>query len=103
MFGAWGRVLSRRRRLTLVITLLFVAFAGAWGTGVFGKLSSGDNFTPPSSQSQREANVADQVFGPNDADVVVLYRNAAMTVTHPAYRQAGPPAPNSPPRAHRAT
>src|ERR1700722_20489530 len=83
MFGAWGRVLSRRRRLTLVITLLFVAFAAAWGTGVFGKLSSGDNFTPPAGQSQREANLADQVFGRNDADVVVLYRSATMTVGDP--------------------
>ena len=99
MFEAWGRVLSRQRRLTLVITLLFVAFAGAWGTGVFGKLSSGDNFTPPSSQSQREANVADQVFGRNDADVVVLYRSATMTVTDPAYRQAVTTALNSLPRA----
>ena len=88
MFEAWGRVLSRRRRLTLIITLLFVAFAGAWGTGVFGALSSGDNFTPPSSQSQREASRAEQVFGRHDADVVVLYRSAAMTVTDPAYRQA---------------
>ncbi|HWN63117.1 MAG TPA: MMPL family transporter, partial [Streptosporangiaceae bacterium] len=99
MFEAWGRVLSRRRRLTLVITLLFVAFAGAWGTGVFGKLSSGDNFTPPSSQSQREANVAEQVFGRNDADVVVLYRSATMTVTDPAYRQAVTTALSSLPRA----
>ena len=99
MFEAWGRVLSRQRRLTLIITLLFVAFAGAWGTGVFGKLSSGDNFTPPSSQSQREANVADQVFGRNDADVVVLYRSATTTVTDPAYRQAVTTALNSLPRA----
>ena len=99
MFEAWGRVLSRRRRLTLVITLLFVAFAGAWGTGVFGKLSSGDNFTPPSSQSQHEANVANQVFGRNDADVVVLYRSAAMTVTDPAYRQVVTTALNNLPRA----
>ncbi len=88
MFEAWGRVLSRRRRRTLIITLLFVAFAAAWGTGVFGQLSSGDNFTPPSSQAQREANLADQVFGRNDADVVVLYRSATMTVADPAYRQA---------------
>ncbi len=99
MFEAWGRVLSRRRRLTLVITLLFVAFAGAWGTGVFGKLSSGDNFTPPSSQSQREANAAEQAFGRNDADVVVLYRSATMTVTDPAYRQAVTTALSSLPRA----
>ncbi len=88
MFEAWGHALFRRRRLALVVTLLFVAFAAVWGTGVFGKLSSGDNFTPPSSPSQQEANRADQVFGRNDADVVVLYRSAAMTVADPAYRQA---------------
>jgi len=88
MFEAWGHALFRRRRLALVVTLLFVAFAAVWGTGVFGKLSSGDNFTPPSSPSQQEANRADQVFGRNDADVVVLYRSATMTVADPAYRQA---------------
>jgi uncharacterized membrane protein YdfJ with MMPL/SSD domain len=99
MFEAWGRALARRRRLTLAIALLFVAFAAAWGTGVFGKLSSGDNFTPPASQSQHEANVADQVFGRNDADVVVLYHSAAMTVSDPAYRQAVTTALASLPRA----
>src|SRR5579863_5281548 len=99
MFEAWGHALFRRRRLALVITLLFVAFAAVWGTGVFGKLSSGDNFTPPSSPSQREANQAEQVFGRNDADVVVLYRSATMTVTDPAYRQAVTAALASLPRA----
>ncbi|MGD0239740.1 MAG: MMPL family transporter [Streptosporangiaceae bacterium] len=88
MFEAWGRVLYRRRRLTLVVTLVLVAFAAAWGTGVFGKLSSGNDFIPPSSQSQREVNQAAQAFGRNDADVVVLYRSATMTVADPAYRQA---------------
>jgi trehalose monomycolate/heme transporter len=88
MFESWGRTLYRRRRLTLGVALLLVIFAAVWGTGVFGKLSSGDNFTPPTSQSQREANQADQVFGRNDADVVVLYRSATMTVADPAYRQA---------------
>src|SRR5271154_6129688 len=84
MFEAWGRALYRRRRLTLGLTLVFVA---VWGTGVFAKLSSGDNFTPPASQSQREANQAAQAFGRNDADVVVLYRSASMTVSDPGYRQ----------------
>jgi len=88
MFEAWGRALARRRRLVLALTLVFVAFAAAWGTGVFGKLSSGDNFTPPASQSQHEANLAGQVFGRNDADVVVLYHSADMTIADPAYRQA---------------
>jgi trehalose monomycolate/heme transporter len=99
MFEAWGRALYRRRRLTLGLTLLFVVFAAVWGTGVFGKLSSGDNFTPPASQSQREANLADQVFGRNDADVVVLYHSTAMTVGDPAYRQAVTGALASLPRA----
>ena len=99
MFEAWGRVLYRRRRLALGLTLVFVAFAAVWGTGVFGQLSSGDNFTPPASQSQREANQASQVFGPNDADVVVLYRSATMTVSDPGYRQAVTAALSGLPRA----
>src|SRR5229473_1699394 len=99
MFQAWGRVLYRRRRLTLIVTLVLVAFAAAWGTGVFGKLSSGDNFTPPASQSQREANQASQVFGRNDADVVVLYRSATMSVSDPGYRQAVTAALSGLPRA----
>jgi RND superfamily putative drug exporter len=102
MFEAWGRALYRRRRLALGLTLVFVAFAAVWGTGVFGKLSSGDNFTPPDSQSQREANQAAGVFGRNDADVVVLYRSASMTVGDPGYRQAVTTALSGLPRAYVA-
>src|ERR1700677_2077036 len=99
MFEAWGRAMYRSRRLTLGITLVFVAFAAVWGTGVFAKLSSGDNFTPPASQSQREASQAAQVFGRNDADVVVLYRSASMSVSDPGYRQAVTAALSQLPRA----
>jgi uncharacterized membrane protein YdfJ with MMPL/SSD domain len=99
MFEAWGHALYRGRRRTLGLTLLIVAFAAVWGTGVFGKLSSGDNFTPPASQSQHEANAAEQVFGRNDADVVVLYHSAALTVSDPGYRQAVTAALSGLPRA----
>ena len=99
MFEAWGRGLFRRRRLILSLTLVLVAFGVVWGTGVFGKLSSGDNFTPPASQSQREANQAARVFGRNDANVVVLYRSASMTVSDPAYRHAVTAALSGLPRA----
>jgi len=88
MFEAWGRVIYRRRRLTLVIAAIAVVFAGVWGTQVFGKLSSGNSFTPPSSQSQREADTAAAAFGRDRADVVVLYRSAGRTVADPAYRSA---------------
>jgi RND superfamily putative drug exporter len=88
MFEGLGRALYRRRRRVLAIGVLFMVFAGAWGTGVFGKLISGNTFTPPDSQSQRESDLAAQAFGRNDADVVVLYRSATLTVDDPAYRQA---------------
>jgi RND superfamily putative drug exporter len=88
MFETWGRGLYRTRRLTLGIAVLFVVVAGVWGTGVFSKLTSGNTFSPPDSQSQRESDIAAKVFGRNTPDVVVLYRSATMTVSNPAYRHA---------------
>ena len=88
MFESWGRGLYRARWLALVIALLFAATAAAWGTGVFGKLSSGNTFTPPNSQSNIESNLADSLFGRNGADVVVLFHSNSRTVADPVYRQA---------------
>jgi len=88
MFEAWGRGLYRARKLTLAIGILFAVAAGVWGTGVFGKLNAGNTFTPPASQSNQESGHAASVFGRNEADVVVLYHSAALTVADPAYRQA---------------
>ena len=88
MFEAWGRSLYRVRRLTIVAGLLFAVAAGVWGTGVFGKLNSGNTFTPPNSQSSTEAALAASEFGRDGADVVVLFRAAGHTVSDPGYRQA---------------
>ena len=88
MFEAWGRGLYRVRRLALVLAVLFAVAAGIWGTGVFGKLTSGNTFTPPASESNRESAVAASVFGRDEADVVVLFHSATRTVSDPAYRQA---------------
>ncbi|MGH3291524.1 MAG: MMPL family transporter [Trebonia sp.] len=88
MFEAWGYGLYRARRLTLVVALLFAVGAGVWGTGVFGKLDSGNTFTPPNSQSSAESNLAGSLFGRGAADVVVLFHSQAHTVADPVYRQA---------------
>jgi RND superfamily putative drug exporter len=40
MFEALGRVMYRRRRWVVALTLAFVAFAAVWGTGVFGQPSA---------------------------------------------------------------
>jgi RND superfamily putative drug exporter len=88
MFDGWGRLVYRRRRLVLVIALLVVAFAAAWGTGVFGKLQSSGGFTPPNSQSQQSGNLATAAFGRDTGDVVVLYSSPTMSVRSPAFRAA---------------
>ena len=88
MFDGWGRLVYRRRRLVLVIALIVVAFAAAWGTGVFGKLQSSGGFTPPNSQSQQSSNLATAAFGRDSGDVVVLYSSPTMSVRSPAFRAA---------------
>ena len=88
MFEAWGRFIYRRRRLVLLAAVAVIVGAAVWGTGVFGSLQSGGGFTAPGSQSEQAGNLATKAFGRDTADVVVLYRSAAMTVADPAYRQA---------------
>jgi uncharacterized membrane protein YdfJ with MMPL/SSD domain len=89
MFESFGRAMYRRRRLVLALAAAFAIFAGLWGTGVFGKLLSGGSaFAPPDSQSQHESNLATATFGRTDADVILLYRSATLTVADPAFRQA---------------
>jgi uncharacterized membrane protein YdfJ with MMPL/SSD domain len=88
VFEAWGRFIFRRRRLVLLASVIAVAGAAVWGTGVFGSLQSGGGFTAPGSQSQQASDLATKAFGRDTADVVVLYRSATMTVADPAYRQA---------------
>ena len=87
MFERLGRVAYRRRWVVLVAALAFLAVAGAWGTGVFGRLT-GAGFEDPGSESARATAVAAAHLGRDDADVVVLYRSADRTVEDPAYRRA---------------
>jgi trehalose monomycolate/heme transporter len=103
MFEAWGRFIFRRRRLVLLIAGLAVIAAAAWGTGVFGKLQSAGGFAPPASQSQQEASLAARSFGPDAADIVLLYSSKDLTVSSPAYRSAVTGSLASLPRAYVVT
>jgi len=89
MFESWGRFVFRRRRLVLLVALLVIAAGAAWGTGVFRALQSSGGFTPPTSESQQESNIASHAFGRDSADVVVLYTGEGhLTVRSAAYRSA---------------
>ncbi|MGY1601597.1 MMPL family transporter [Geodermatophilus sp. SYSU D00815] len=87
MFEALGRVVYRWRRWVVAIALALVAFAGVWGTGVFGSLT-GAGFEDPDSESSRAAEVAAEELGRDAADVVVLYSSDDLTVDDPAFRDA---------------
>ena len=85
MFETWGRGLYRARKWTLVIAVLFAVAAGVWGTGVFSKIlhRRGQQLHNAAEQPEIPSSLAASVFGRNDADVVVLYHSATMTVRDP--------------------
>jgi uncharacterized membrane protein YdfJ with MMPL/SSD domain len=87
MFEALGRVMYRRRRLVVALSVAFVVFAGVWGTGVFGAMTGG-GFEDPDSESTRAFQVAERELGRGGGDVVVLYSSDGMTVDDPAYGAA---------------
>src|SRR5215204_3844295 len=68
MFEALGRVMYRRRRWVVALSLAFVAFAGIWGTGVFGAMTSG-GFEDPDSESSEAAELAARELGRDGAGV----------------------------------
>ncbi|URN10137.1 MMPL family transporter [Actinomadura madurae] len=87
MFERWGRWVHRRRRWVLAVAAAALVFAGVWGTGVFGALSSSGGFDTPGSESAKAAQIAERDLGRDAADVVILYQGKT-TVDDPAYRAA---------------
>jgi len=87
-FEAWGRLIYRRRKLVLMIAVLFAVVGGVWGTTIFGSVQTAGGFNAPDSQSQQAANLATGAFGRDTGDVVVLYSSPALTVASPAFRAA---------------
>jgi len=87
MFERLGRLVYRRRRWVVALSVAFVAFAGVWGTGVFGHMTGG-GFDDPGSESSRAAKVAERELGRSAADVVVLYSGDDVTVDDPRYAGA---------------
>ncbi|MEU8799645.1 MMPL family transporter [Spirillospora sp. NPDC048819] len=87
MFDRWGRWVHRRRRWILAVAGAALVFAGVWGTGVFGALTSSGGFDTPGSESAKAAQIAERDLGRDAADVVILYQGGT-TVDDPAYRAA---------------
>ncbi|WP_229904593.1 MMPL family transporter [Lentzea cavernae] len=57
----------------LIATVLLAVVGGVWGIGVFDKLSQG-GYEAPSSEAARADKVAEEAFGRQNGDVIVIYR-----------------------------
>lgn len=73
MFAAWGSLVHRRRWPVLLTVLALVLLGGAWGTGVFDRLSQG-GYEDPNSEAVRAAQTADAALGRQTGDIVVIYQ-----------------------------
>nr|WP_232794111.1 MMPL family transporter [Pseudofrankia saprophytica] len=82
-----GRTMFRRRWWVVGLSVAFFAFAGIWGTQVFGALTT-EGFEDPASESSRALDRAEATLGRTGNDVVVLYTSRAMTVDDPRFERA---------------
>jgi RND superfamily putative drug exporter len=87
MLAALGRLLYRTRWGALLLSLVVVAGAAVYGTGVFGTLTAG-GFEDPNSQSAQAHTFLDQQLGGWTPDVVVLMRSDTLGATDPAFASA---------------
>ncbi|MVZ99274.1 MMPL family transporter [Actinomadura sp. LD22] len=87
MLSGLGRLIHRRRWVTLVCILLLTGVAGAWGLGVLAKFKAG-GFEDPNASSTLVARLGATYFGSTNPDVLVLYKSDTMTVDDPRYEAA---------------
>ncbi|SDH54605.1 putative drug exporter of the RND superfamily [Lentzea fradiae] len=73
MFAKWGSIAYHRRWVVLIATVVLAVLGGVWGLGVFDKLSQG-GYEAPSSEAARADKVAEEAFGRQNGDVIVIYR-----------------------------
>ncbi|QFG23364.1 MMPL family transporter [Actinomadura sp. WMMB 499] len=84
MLAGLGRLIHRRRWVSLVLIVLFTGAAGAWGIGVLGKFKEG-GFEDPDASSTLVAELGATYFGSTNPDVIVLYSSDTMKVDDPEY------------------
>src|SRR4051794_33649619 len=82
MFRALGRLLVRRARLVLALSLVVLVGAIALSGGAFSKLQGG-GFASPGAESTRAQDLVDQKFG-GDPNLLLLVEAKSGTVDDPA-------------------
>jgi uncharacterized membrane protein YdfJ with MMPL/SSD domain len=85
VFAKWGSLAFHRRWVVLIAIVLLSVGGGIWGLGVFDKLSQG-GYDAPGSEAARANQVAQDAFGRQGGDVLVIYTAPqGGTVDSPAF------------------
>src|SRR5260370_22404564 len=84
MFAGLGRLIHRRRWISLALVLLLTVLCGWSGIGVFSRASQG-GFDDPHSASTRVATLPATYFGSTNPDVLAIYRSDSRTVNDPTF------------------
>ncbi len=86
MFERLGRVIARRSKSVLVISLLTLIVAGAVGFQAFGKLDGG-GYNDPQSESSRAFEYLKSEFKVEDPAVILVIDSPTSNVDDPKVRQ----------------
>lgn len=87
MFEKLGNAIYRRRRLTLILGLVFMAVSGVLGSSVFGSLKAG-GYNIPGAESTLVAETLKKELGRDDRSLIVLFTSkSGMLVDSPTFRQ----------------
>lgn len=87
MFDGLARVVARRPKTVLLITLLLVLVGGAFAADVQNRLKAG-GFDDPASESSRVARVLDDTFGQGQPNLTLVIESSGA-VDEPAAATAG--------------
>ncbi|UYM04540.1 MMPL family transporter [Solicola gregarius] len=87
MLTRWGGFVARHARAVLLVGVLVVAAAAAYGGGVFDHLGQG-GYSYDESESTKAATIVDRDFQVGETDVAVIYSSDSMRVGDPGFRDS---------------
>ena len=85
MLAGWAKIIYRKAWFVLVTVLVLVLLAGLYGVGVFNRLSTGNDFQDPASNSAKAYNIATSQFSATQSQLIILFSSSHLSVTNPSF------------------
>src|SRR5215213_4813877 len=86
MLNRWTRILLDRARLVVALGIIATIAAATYGFGVFDSLGQG-GFDDPSTDSSKEFNREQDLFGSKSVDLIAIYRSKTLTAEDPGFEE----------------